>query len=1270
MKKPLFIVFGLLLVMSKLSYAQIADPAVSNIQITQNNTCLDSNEIVTVTINNLGGTVDLGLHPITVQLEVIGPNGSQTYSEVANSGLLTNTATNFVFLNNINLYNGGCYSLNTSFITTGSNSNLSNDSLSSPYVICNSRPQNVDYNLCLGNSIPNGQGLKLSNCNVKDSVLIPFTLNFAGNTPPNPTQCAATGSGFFAAATLPSLPTGANILSGEINVNNLQLAPPSFTTNPSLTRFSLFDGNVVPPLAPANIYHNGLVGNPLSTVPFGCFNYLSILGSTDLNSIYNNNGVPVPAGGNLNMGHWSTNRCTATNIIANCGSPTVATLKIVYEYPPSSLRWYEQASGGVSISNASVFDPLQTPNSIISNSNSAGTYTFYGACPTDTNCRVATNLTVFGFQIDTTSVSNILCKGDSSGIVVLNSIGGYGQTQYSISPNIGIQTSGGTFASLPAGIYTAVGTDGNGCTASKTFTITEPATAVQITNVTSTIPSCVPGCDGSMTITASGGTGFLLYRINSNPVGQASNLFTGICGGAYPVSIMDANGCVDDSTAIILNPGAPTINSVIVNNVSCNGGNDGSVQVSASGGAGALYFSMTPVATQNPGGVFNGLSAGVYVISLTDANNCSIQTQVVINEPPAISLNATSISNPTCNQSNGSISVLAIGGTGTNFYSINSIPPTINSTGNFNNLPAGSYTITATDGNACIGTTTVNLSNSFALAQSNIMATDVLCYGDSSGSITVYSNNPNGPITYSIGAPFTIPNNTTGQFINLPANTYSIIATDANNCSAAATTTIYEPQLLTLNNSSVINVKCNGDSNGSIQINAPGGTSPYSYTILPIVPPTLPITNNLPAGSYSLQIADANGCFASKQFTIIEPPVLNLQSEARNSACFPPNSGNILSGATGGSPPYSYAVNNTQQTSPNFYSLSPGNYIHKVIDANGCIDSSLLEVKQHFIHLDSVIASPKNCMLGNNGCVIAYYEQLVSDTVEIYSSQSTFVYKGNKLSTLDSGTAMIYIWDQHTSCRDSSTVSIPYELKDYDLDSTIVSNASCIQNSDGALEVYDTASSPNFSYSLIHDTDTLLGNSHNNLFAKEYIVMGINNQGCIGRDTVSVSVLDNREFFYTTTKASNVHCYGSINAEATGGIGEYTYSIHPNSGRQTEHGYFDGLCWGNYILTSTDSVGCKLQEQFKIIEDLDAPFNLFHHFSVFPNPANDKIWLKSDYLFEYKVSIINALGQCLSKKDCHDKITSLDVDHLSPGVYILKFKSQIDYFERKIVIQR
>src|SRR5206468_3932078 len=172
--------------------------------------------------------------------------------------------------------------------------------------------------------------------------------------------------------------------------------------------------------------------------------------------------------------------------------------------------------------------------------------------------------------------------------------------------------------------------------------------------------------------------------------------------------------------------------------------------------------------------------------------------------------------------------VAGSGGTAPYAYAIDGV--TFGNSGIFNNLAAGSYTITVKDANGCTTTQGVTITQPAAALSSSISSqTNVACFGNSTGSVTVAGSGGTWPYTYAIdGVTF----GNSGTFNNVAAGYYTITVKDANGCSTTQPVTITEPAAaLSSSISSQTNVACFGNSTGSVTVAGSGGTSPYTYAI-------------------------------------------------------------------------------------------------------------------------------------------------------------------------------------------------------------------------------------------------------------------------------------------------------------------------------------------------------------------------------------------------------------------------------------------------------
>jgi len=220
---------------------------------------------------------------------------------------------------------------------------------------------------------------------------------------------------------------------------------------------------------------------------------------------------------------------------------------------------------------------------------------------------------------------------------------------------------------------------------------------------------CNGASAGAISYLANGNAGAMSYTLNGG-VPTTATSFTGLTAGLYTLVATDAS-CTSNNVSISFQITQPltyvSFTSATSANITCNNANDGSINVLASGGTGAISYNLQPTNTTNTTGSFIGLSADVYTVTARDANNCSITTTLAIINPTIVSFAIANYYNVDCAGNLGSISTSATGGTGTILYSI--LPAIGNqpSTNNFTGLTPNTYTITATDINGCTAISTV-----------------------------------------------------------------------------------------------------------------------------------------------------------------------------------------------------------------------------------------------------------------------------------------------------------------------------------------------------------------------------------------------------------------------------------------------------------------------------------------------------------------------------------------------------------------------------------
>ncbi len=503
---------------------------------------------------------------------------------------------------------------------------------------------------------------------------------------------------------------------------------------------------------------------------------------------------------------------------------------------------------------------------------------------------------------------------------------------------------------------TVTDVNANSSTCAATVTVTNDplvATTASPTVACGYNVTCNGATNGSATVATTGGCLPYTYLWSN---GQTTATANGLGAGTYTVTVTDLNGNTTTSTLTLTQPvllTSATTSPVYQGgwNVTCNGANDGSIDLTVGGGASCLSytFNWSNGATTED---LSNIGAGTYTVTVTDANGCSSTSSITLTAPN--SLSNTLIPqvyqggwNISCNgATDGMLFANVSGGTPAFSYAWSNGATTQMVTG----LGAGTYTVTVTDQNGCF------LVNSITLTEPPLMTDaisavvrncgfNVSCFGENDGSIDYTVNGGTAPYSYtwSNGA-------TTEDISGLTAGTYSVTATDRNGCFTTETIVLTEPALLTANISlgtyaCGYNVSCNGASNGSATVNTTGGCAPYTYTWS-----TLGVSasiNGLPAIAVAVTVTDANGCQAYATGELIEPALLESSGVpstyacGTNVSCNGASDGSINLSVIGGASclAYTYIWSNGA-TTEDVSGLTAGNYSVTITDANGCSTSS------------------------------------------------------------------------------------------------------------------------------------------------------------------------------------------------------------------------------------------------------------------------------------------------------------------------------------------
>ena len=621
----------------------------------------------------------------------------------------------------------------------------------------------------------------------------------------------------------------------------------------------------------------------------------------------------------------------------------------------------------------------------------------------------------------TTLPTAVTCFGDTSGSFEITVSGYSGPYTYEVFDSLGNSVTGVVAANtstnpevvtgMAADTYNVVITETASpfCSATSNVIIQSPSDAL-IVNATETSNVTCDDNAGTITAVASGGWGNYEYELTgAASVAYSSNgTFTNLSAGSYTVNVRDAGGCIASDSVTLIVP--PPINATVAADttlLSCFGDTNATITVSGvTGGQGSNYsytLNMVSPTVSSSGPqtspIFDGLGAGTYNVVVTDGYHCSFNSpDIIINEPTQIQASLVLETPQTC-LTNSTLTLSAIGGTGTYEYSdtgsfVTVLGSFVTST-SFSVTP-GTYMYYVRDANGCIA----NVSNEITIDPLPTLIVDldvsnatINCAGDSTGVIVAVAEGGLGNYIYTLqdtsGTNISpVTQNSPGVFTNLPIGSYQVRVDSGDCLTTSAQISITEPAAPLTANFVVTDVTCSGNDDGMLEITAAGGTGIIKYAISPQLNQFFdsPIFEDIAPGTYQGIAQDELGCFVIFDFTINNPiPVILsiVPNSILPEVCDGDLDGEFSVDISGGNLPYSvslddingtYTTGTLTQTQFDFTGLAGGDHIVYVRDALGC------ETEWNITFPESVLIDPQ--VIIDYGCTNNISTNTVTVTVD------------------------------------------------------------------------------------------------------------------------------------------------------------------------------------------------------------------------------------------------------------------------------------------------